>query len=85
MFKALGNSIADNIKSFTDFVKIFKSFFINLVSKVGAIFVEELYRLIKSDILRLLQSVITDIVKEKFNYSFLIIFKVYCFNCLRIN
>jgi hypothetical protein len=65
MFKALGNSIADNIKSFTDFVKIFKSFFINLVSKVGAIFVEELYRLIKSDILKLLQSVITDIVKEK--------------------
>ena len=65
MFKALGNSIADNIKSFTDFVKIFKTFFINLVSKVGAIFVEELYRLIKSDILKLLQSVITDIVKEK--------------------
>ena len=65
MFKSLGNTIADNIKSFTDFAKIFKSFFINLASKVGAIFVEELYRLIKSDILQLIQSVITDIVKEK--------------------
>jgi len=65
MFKALGNTIADNIQSFKDFVKIFKKFFINLVSKVGAIFVEELYKLIKSDILKLLQSVITDIVKEK--------------------
>ena len=65
MSKALGNNITDDIKSFTDFAKIFKSFFINLVSKVGAIFVEELYKLIKSDILKLLQSVITDIVKEK--------------------
>jgi hypothetical protein len=65
MFKALGNTIADNITSFTDFAKIFKVFFINLVSKVGAIFVEELYKLIKSDILKLLQSVIIDIVKEK--------------------
>lgn len=65
MFKVLGNTIADNITSFTEFAKIFKTFFINLVSKVGAIFVEELYRLIKSDILKLLQSVITDIVKEK--------------------
>jgi hypothetical protein len=65
MSKALGNNITDGIKSFMDFAKIFKSFFINLVSKVGAIFVEELYRLIKSDILQLIQSVITDIVKEK--------------------
>ena len=65
MSKALGNNITDSIKSFMDFAKIFKSFFINLVSKVGAIFVEELYRLIKSDILQLIQSVITDIVKEK--------------------
>jgi hypothetical protein len=65
MSKALGNNVTDDIKSFTDFAKIFKSFFINLASKVGAIFVEEIYKLVKSDILRLLQSVITDIVKEK--------------------
>lgn len=65
MSKSLGNEYVDGIKSFTDFAKIYKSFFINLASKVGAIFVEELYKLIKSDILKLLQSVITDIVKEK--------------------
>jgi hypothetical protein len=65
MSKSLGNESVDGIKSFTDFAKIYKSFFINLASKVGAIFVEELYKLIKSDLLKLIQSIITDIVKEK--------------------
>jgi len=65
MYKALGNILADGIRTFTDFAKIFKRFFINLVSKVGAIFVEELFRLIKEDILKLVQQVIADIVKEK--------------------
>jgi hypothetical protein len=65
MYKALGNTLADNIKTFTDFAKIFKKFFINLVSKVGAIFVEELFKLIKEDILKLIQQVIGDIVKER--------------------
>ena len=65
MYKALGNILADGIRTFTDFAKIFKRFFINLVSKVGAIFVEELFRLIKEDILRLVQQVIADIVKER--------------------
>jgi len=35
------------------------------VSKVGAIFVEELYKLIKEDILKLIQQVLKDIIKEK--------------------
>lgn len=65
MYKALGNILADSIKTFTDFAKIFKKFFINLVSKVGAIFVEELFKLIKEDILKLLQQIISDIVRER--------------------
>ena len=76
MYKALGNTLADNIKSFVDFVKIFKKFFINLVSKVGAIFVEELYKLIKEDILRLVQQVITDIAKEKIIKKYAMILKL---------
>ena len=75
MYKALGNRI-DNIKSFTDFAKTFKKFFINLVSKVGAIFVEELYKLIKQDILILAQQVITDIVKEKQMKKYAMILKL---------
>jgi hypothetical protein len=76
MYKALGNTLADNIKSFVDFAKIFKKFFINLVSKVGAIFVEELYKLIKEDILKLVQQVIQDIVKEKIVKKYAMILKL---------
>jgi hypothetical protein len=76
MYKALGNTLADNIKSFVDFAKIFKKFFINLVSKVGAIFVEELYKLIKEDILRLVQQVIQDIAKEKIVKKYAMILKL---------
>jgi len=76
MYKALGNILADNIKTFTDFAKIFKKFFINLVSKVGAIFVEELFKLIKEDILKLIQQIIADIVKEKIFKKYAMILKL---------
>ena len=76
MYKALGNTLADNIKSFVDFAKIFKKFFINLVSKVGAIFVEELFKLIKEDILKLVQQVIRDIAKEKIIKKYAMILKL---------
>ena len=76
MYKALGNTLSDNIKSFVDFAKIFKQFFINLVSKVGAIFVEELYKLIKEDILKLVQQVIRDIAKEKIVKKYAMILKL---------
>lgn len=76
MYKALGNTLADNIKTFTDFAKIFKKFFINLVSKVGAIFVEELFKLIKEDILKIIQLIIADIVKEKVFKKYAMILKL---------
>jgi hypothetical protein len=76
MYKALGNILADSIRTFTDFAKIFKKFFINLVSKVGAIFVEELFKLIKEDILRLIQQIIADIVKEKVFKKYAMILKL---------
>jgi hypothetical protein len=76
MYKALGNILADSITSFTDFAKIFKKFFINLVSKVGAIFVEELFKLIKEDILKLIQQIIADIVREKVFKKYAMILKL---------
>ncbi len=76
MYKALGNTLADSIKSFVDFAKIFKKFFINLVSKVGAIFVEELFKLIQEDILRLVQQVLRDIVKERIVKKYAMILKL---------
>jgi cytochrome c556 len=65
MLKAQGNDISDLISSFTDFLKRFKQFAICCVSKIGAIFIEELFNLIKADILALIQGIIKDIMKEK--------------------
>jgi predicted transcriptional regulator len=76
MLKAQGNDISDKIASFNDFVKNFKQFAICCISKIGAIFVEELFKLIKADILILVQQVIADIVKEKKNKKLIMILKL---------
>ena len=75
MLKAQGNDISDKIASFNDFVKNFKQFAICCISKIGAIFVEELFKLIKADILALVQKVIVDIVKEKKDKRLIMILK----------
>jgi len=76
MLKAQGNDISDKIASFNDFVKNFKQFAICCISKIGAIFVEELFKLIKADILALVQKVIVDIVKEKKDKRLIMILKL---------
>jgi hypothetical protein len=76
MLKAQGNNISDLVNSFTDFLKNFKQFAINVISRVGAIFVEELFNLIKADILQLIQGVIKDIVKEKAKKKLIMILKL---------
>jgi len=76
MLKSIGNTISDSINSLMDFAKQFKTFFINLTSKIGAIFVQELFNLIKKDIKNLLQSVIQDLAKEKIAKKYIIILKL---------
>jgi hypothetical protein len=65
MLKALGNSILETIKSFSDFVKRFSTFFKNVVSKIAGIFIKELFKEIKKDIRNLIQSILVDLAKEK--------------------
>lgn len=65
MLKSIGQQVVDLITGYIEFAKTFKEFVINLVSKVGAIFVKELFELIKRDIRNLIQQVITDIAKEQ--------------------
>jgi hypothetical protein len=76
MLKAQGNDISDKIASFNDFLKNFKQFSICCISKIGAIFVEELFKLIKQDIIQLVQQVIADIAKEKANKKLIMILKL---------
>ena len=65
MLKALGKSILETIKSFSDFIKKFATFFKNVVSKIAAIFIKELFKEIKKDIRNLIQSILVDLAKEK--------------------
>lgn len=63
--KALGGNTDNQINSFMDFVKQFKSFIINLTSKISALFIEILVDIIKKDIKNLIRSIISDITNEK--------------------
>ena len=76
MLKSLGQSAVDLINSFMTFIKEFKKFAINVISKVGAIFIEELFELIKRDIMVLIQKVVTDLIKEKINKRLTMILKL---------
>jgi hypothetical protein len=76
MLKALGQEASDSVDSFVSFMKNFKKFAINLISKIGALFVQELFEIIKGDIKNLIISVISDIVKEKMNKKLIIILKL---------
>lgn len=65
MIKAIGKTIDDSINTFEKFCKYFKNFSINLISKIGAIFIQELFNIIKRDIRTLVLSVIKDVKIEK--------------------
>lgn len=76
MLISLGNQILATIKSFEDFTKNFKRFLVNLISKIGAIFVQELFEIIKRDINQLIQTVVADIANEKKSKIVTIILKL---------
>ena len=60
-----GNTILGGVNNIvnnsTDFLKVFQSFNIQVVSKIGAIFIEQLYKVLKKDLLNLLSSIIKDV------------------------
>jgi hypothetical protein len=76
MLKAIGQETTDIIKGLVEFVKQFKRFAINFISKIGGIFVKELFELIKKDIIALIQRVLKDIAKEKINKRISMILKL---------
>ena len=76
MLKSIGKNISDVIDSLQEFAKKFKKFVINLVSKIGSLFVQELFKLIKRDIQNLINQVIRDLSKEKSNKKIIMILKL---------
>jgi hypothetical protein len=65
MAKAIGQMVGYTINNLMDFMKQFKKFAINIMSKIGGIFVQQLFNLIKKDIQQLVSSVLSNIAKDK--------------------
>ena len=58
------NNVGDDVEDIEDFMKKFKSFFIELCSKIGAIFIEELVKVLKRNIRRLVETLLKEIATE---------------------
>ena len=67
MFKSLGNTFVDQIESLEEFTNKMKTFLVEVMSKVGAIFVEELFNAIKANIDTIVLALLNDIRNESKN------------------
>ena len=54
-----------SLKSLMNFIKKFKTFVIDVVSRIGAIFLKELFELLKKDIINLMSVIIKDFKQSK--------------------
>jgi hypothetical protein len=76
LLKNLGQSVVDQIDGIRGFLLNFKSFIINVTSKIFAVFIKILYELIISDLKRLLETIIRDIGKNKLLKKYRVIFSL---------
>jgi hypothetical protein len=71
MVKALNNNLSNTLDNsyddLTDFMKTFRKFNVNFIRKIFALFVEELFKIIKRDIKLLVERILQDIIKEAKN------------------
>ena len=67
VFKSVGSTIMDSVEDFSTFIQNMKTFMINFISRVGSIFVEELFKLLKKNIRQLVEILLIEIVKESKN------------------
>ena len=72
-----GNTVSGQVNNIVndqvDFLKTFESFNIQVTSKIGSIFIKQLFELLKKDIINLLSSVVKDIAKGRLEKKYLTI------------
>jgi len=73
MIKALGVLYDETITGITNFIKQNKEFMKQLISRIGALFIEILFNEIKKDIRNLVRSIIIDITKDEEGTVYLMI------------
>jgi hypothetical protein len=76
MLLSLGQQIVNSLENIVDFTKKFSKFITNLASKIGSIFVEELFNLIQKDLLQLASRVVLEIQNERKRKISIIILKL---------
>jgi hypothetical protein len=64
------NNIVNNP---VDFMKVFQSFNIEVTSRIGSIFIKQLFEILKKDIINLLSSIVKDIAKGRLEKKYLTI------------
>lgn len=67
----INGSVNNIINNQVDFAKTFKTFNIQVTSRVGSIFIEKLFQILKKDLINLLKPVITDIAKGQLDKRYL--------------
>jgi hypothetical protein len=71
MVKAIKNEISEKLDDLfddlTNFMKTFKKFILNFMKKITAIFVEELFNILKKQIKVLVETILLEVVKEAKN------------------
>ena len=69
----LGDSIVDNLEAqspgLMSFTRINRRFIIDVTSKISALFIEALFNQFKQDILKLVKSIVRDLVEKKYKMS----------------
>ena len=67
----INGSINNIVNNQVDFLKVFESFNIEVTSKIGGIFIKQLFDILKKDIVNLLKSVIEDVALGRINKKLL--------------
>lgn len=72
-----GNTVNGGVNNIinnqVDFIKTFKTFNIQVTSRVGSIFIKQLYEILKKDLINILKPIITDIAKGRLDKKYLTI------------
>ena len=74
--KIVGQNFFDLVTNLVEFMRTFSTYVGAIISKVGALLVEELVNIIKSDLFNILQVIINDIAKENIDKRVIIVLKL---------
>lgn len=74
--KIVGENFFNFVRNLTEFMKTFSTFVGNVISKIGALLVEEIVSIIKENLFNILQVIIVDIERETADKRIIIVLKL---------